>query len=226
LLGIERGNQRNGHGWRQLAADAGVTLDEVVRLRQVHGTRVVAATAPATVPSEADAVMTRDRRFLLTVQVADCVPVLMGDFATGAVAAVHAGWRGTAAGIGGRTVAELTRAFGSAPAHLVAAIGPSIGPCCYEVGRELRDVFLGAGWPEASISRWFRKDEPRLDLWEANRDQLIAAGVPAESISVSALCTACHPAWFHSYRRDRERAGRMVGYIRSTNSPELIPQSS
>jgi polyphenol oxidase len=213
-LEVERGSKRE---WEELAAAANVELEAVIRLRQAHGAGVIHATGALQTSREADAAITRAPGLLLTVQVADCVPLLIGDPETRGVAAVHAGWRGTAAGIALRVIAEMTQMFSSDPRKLVAAIGPSIGPCCYTVGPELRDVFLKSGLAEASVDRWFQDGhERRLDLWQANVDQLISAGMEPESIAVSELCTACHPAWLHSYRRDRERAGRGVGFVKAS----------
>ena len=97
--------------------------------------------------------------------------------------------------------------------------GPSIGPCCYTVGAELMEAFRGAGQDHADLGRWFRHGERlQLDLWTANRDQLEAAGVPASAIHVSGLCTACHPDWFYSYRREGAAAGRLVGFIRAPSA--------
>jgi polyphenol oxidase len=210
---VDRGSKGE---WEELAAAANVELEAVIRLRQVHGAEAVHATAPLEPSREADAAITREPGLLLTVQVADCVPLLIGDPETGGVASVHAGWRGTAAGIAVSVIAKMTHLFSSDPRKLVAAIGPSIGPCCYKIGPELRGVFLKSGWAEASVERWFHDGhERRLDLWQANADQLISAGMAPESVAVSELCTACHPAWFHSYRRDRARAGRLTGFIRA-----------
>jgi polyphenol oxidase len=215
-LEVPRGDEGTGPGWQQLAAAADVEIEGIIRLRQVHSARVIEAAGPLQALQEADAVVTRDHRVLLTVRVADCVPLLIGDPITGAAAAVHAGWRGTSAGIAVRAVERLRRVFRSDPRNLVAAIGPSIGPCCYAIGPELRHRFLESGWPESSVTQWFQDGpERRLDLWRANRDQLTGAGVPAGSVALSGLCTACHPAWFHSYRRDRERAGRLIGFIKA-----------
>jgi copper oxidase (laccase) domain-containing protein len=100
---------------------------------------------------------------------------------------------------------------------VTAALGPSIGPCCYRVGPELRAAFETAGWSPSELDRWFttRAGDLYLDLWQANVDQLQLAGLAASNISASRLCTACHPAWFDSYRRDGAGTGRMVGFIRS-----------
>ena len=219
LTAMTASGDKGAPGWPLLAEAAGVELDAVIRLRQVHGARVVHATGPLESMQEADAAVTREPCILLSVRVADCVPLLIGDPTTGSVAAVHAGWRGTSAGVAVRVVEELRRAVGARPDSLVAAIGPGIGPCCYAVGPELRGAFLRSGWPDASVDRWFQHGgDARLDLWQANRDQLMTAGVASESVALSNLCTACHPAWFHSYRRDRERAGRQIAFIRAARS--------
>jgi hypothetical protein len=122
------------------------------------------------------------------------------------VAAAHAGWRGTAAGVT-RAAVEALSARGSAPADLLAALGPGIGPCCYEVGEELRSVF----GPE------FFRPGPRgrlhLDVRAANRRQLAEAGVPAGRIQDVDECTFCRPDLYHSFRRDGKGAGRMVSFI-------------
>ena len=112
-------------------------------------------------------------------------------------------------------MATLTREWGVDPASLVAAIGPSIGPCCYAVGPELRTAFAEAGHPPALTNRWFRDDDTRLvlDLWTANRDLLQQSGVAAEHIHVAALCTQTHREVFESFRADGEQAGRMAALI-------------
>ncbi len=213
-------------GWSAVAAAAGVGTGRLVRLRQVHRAGVYhAAGALPGAPPEADIAVTSDPSLALAVQVADCVPLLLADSAAGAVAAAHAGWRGTAADVAGTAVRALLDVMGSDPGSgvappftgpdpcTVAAIGPSIGPCCYRVGEEVRDAF-GARWPREH-GAWFtaRDGGLFLDLWAANRDQLIAAGVDPARVFVSGLCTACHPAWFPSYRRDGPGAGRIAGCI-------------
>jgi YfiH family protein len=135
------------------------------------------------------------------------------------VAAVHAGWRGTAAGAATAAVEALAHEFGAKPRTLIAAIGPSIGPCCYEVGPELVDAFLAAGHARDDVDRWFmtpaRAAKPRLDTWAANRDQLMAAGLLEENIHLSGLCTASNVDLFPSFRVEKEKAGRVVAVIRS-----------
>lgn len=205
--------------WTLLADTAGAHVGGLVRLDQVHGATVslIDGDADPGAIRRADAAITARHDVVLTVRAADCVPVLMADPESGAVAAVHAGWRGTAASIVAGAVAHLNRAFGADPARLVAALGPSVGPCCYSVGPELVDAFSAAGH---GSGRWFSDRGPlTLDLWSATRDQLIAAGMRAEAVYSARLCTACHPELFYSYRREGAAAGRLVAFIRAARRP-------
>ena len=152
-------------------------------IRQVHGATVAFARRGEpeswTMP-EADAVITDDASAAIAVRVADCAPVLIADRRLGVVAAVHAGWRGTMQSIVVEGVEALTREFGSRPSDLIAAIGPCLGPCCGEVGPEVVDAFRAAGHGEQVLERWFSDGatgRPYLDLWQANRDQLVASGL-------------------------------------------------
>lgn len=215
-LKIEGPDAACGPQWAQVAGTCGAPPTALARLNQVHGTEIhrVHKPDPAARP-RADGLITKNGSVVLTVRVADCVPILIADTRTGAVAAVHAGWRGTAAGIAARTVECLEEAFGTRPEDLVAALGPSIGPCCYAVGTDVVDVFRRSAWLEADVRRWFVAGDTRLDLWRANADQLVGAGVPRTAVHVSELCTACHPSAFYSYRREGAGTGRLVGFIRS-----------
>jgi YfiH family protein len=206
--------------WHALAAAIGVAPNRVAALNQVHGREVVVIrTDVAREPPRADALVSDVPDVALVVRAADCVPLLIGDSRTGAVGAVHAGWRGTAARVSVAAVDSLAREFGSRPADLIVAIGPSIGPCCYEVGSELVDAFAAEGHERYLIDRWFltpRDRAMRLDVAGANRDQLILAGIPEENIYSSGLCTAMHPDVLTSFRRDKDQAGRIAGVIRSS----------
>ena len=173
-----------------------------------------------------DIIIGDDEQLMMAVQVADCVPLLIADRAKSVVAAVHAGWRGTAARVAVAAIEALEREFGSRPQDLVAAIGPSIGPCCYEVGSELVDAFAAAGHERYLIDRWFLAPPPprgsrersklHLDVPGSNRDQLVLAGVPEDQIHLSGLCTAMHLDVLTSFRVERENAGRIVAAIRAT----------
>jgi YfiH family protein len=220
--------------WLGVAEAMQVSAGRLVRVQQVHGDAVVVADAGCPPVQPADIIVSCDPEVALAVQAADCLPLLLADSATGAVAAAHAGWRGLAAGVPRTTVASLAREFGSRAADLVAAIGPAIGPCCYEVGAEVRDRFQREGTDHDQLARWFlpappamarnpslprvasrRADHWFFDTWTAARDQLAEAGVPAGRVFLSGLCTASHPGVFCSYRRDGSPAGRIAGAIRS-----------
>lgn len=218
-----RGREQESRDWAAVADALGVRVDHLLRPRQVHGTAVVIKRRGdeisrwTTERPRADIILTDDPAVAVAVQVADCVPVLIADRRTGAVAAVHAGWRGTAARVAQMAVRALGEAFGSRPADLVAALGPGIGPCCYEVGSELLDVFAAAGHPPADRDRWFVRSEDgrvRFDVPLANRDQLASAGLTPGAIHVAGLCTASHPELFYSYRREGQGTGRIVGVIK------------
>ena len=204
--------------WRALADALDAPDDRIVWLNQVHGRDVVVVGEefPAHTP-RADALTSRLPDVTLVVRAADCVPLLIGDQKTGAVAAVHAGWRGTCARVAVAAIEAMTRAFGSQPTDLVVAIGPAIGPCCYEIGSDVVDAFAAAGHERYLIDRWFltpRERKMRLDVPGANRDQLVLAGVRAENIHASGLCTAMHLDVLTSYRAEKEHAGRIAAAIR------------
>jgi polyphenol oxidase len=217
--------------WAEVAAAAGVDGDRLVRVRQVHGASVFLAGAAER--PEADIILGRDPATALAIQTADCVPLLIADRRTGACAAVHAGWRGMAARAPQQAVSALERQFGSRPPELVAAIGPSVGACCYEVGENVHDAFAAAGFTPADMSQWFLdgpQPSPRnpsmpgisaarprhwyLDGWTAVRDQLREVGCSAGQIHRAGLCTASHDGIFCSYRREGRTAGRLAAVIR------------
>ena len=209
-------------GWHHAAASVGADAAHVMRLKQVHGRTVRVlrrgeiTTADAETRPEADAQISNDPRLVLAVQVADCVPLLMADPVRGVAAAVHAGWRGTAASIARVTVEAMTREFGTRPDDLIAAIGPSIGACCYQVGDELPDAFADRDAAAADLVRWFGRDSTgrlRLNLWLANRDQLVASGLRPERVFTAGLCTQTHADILDSYRVAGAAAGRMAGLI-------------
>jgi YfiH family protein len=208
--------------WTAAAFHLGLPPGALHRLDQVHGCRTVLVdsdTRPADGNPKADALMTDRADVALAVKAADCVPILVADRHRRVVGAVHAGWRGTAQRIGPALVRSLQQQFGVEPGSLVAAIGPSIGACCYEVGPEVRAGFTEASAPASSADaeRWFTPgagDRLQLDLWRANREQLEDAGVSAGDVHVAGLCTACAVDTFFSYRREEPRAGRMLAVIR------------
>jgi YfiH family protein len=173
---------------------------KLATLRQVHSNICVTAGGRTGVLCEGDALLESTPGNLVGVKTADCLPILLADGEHRAVAAVHAGWRGTVRGIAREAVRRMGEEFGTRPGALHAAIGPGIGKCCYEVGAEVAAQFGESG-------------PARIDLVEANRRQLLEAGVPAGQIYAAGLCTMCGVAEFHSYRRDKEHAGRMWSVV-------------
>jgi polyphenol oxidase len=192
---------------REAARNAFSSAGEVFFLRQVHGCRVVEP--PWSEPPEADASIAHQAGELLAIETADCLPILVVDPVNRRVAAAHAGWRGTAAQVAQAAVAALVDG-GSNPADLLAALGPAIGPCCYEVGRDVEDAFGSAG---AKFFLPGSSNRKHLDVVAANRAQLLEAGLVSTNIDALDLCTKCREDLFFSYRRDGANAGRMISVV-------------
>lgn len=179
----------------------------LVMLNQIHSDQIVRVDGGRGYLGEGDALVTDRPGVLVGIRTADCVPILIADPERHAVAAVHAGWRGTLDQIARKAVEKLAAEYGSKPANLHAAIGPAIGPCCYEVGEE-----VAAEFEERFVVRP-QAAKPRLDLHAYNLDLLLGFGLRREHVELLDSCTICHPDEFHSYRRDRDRSGRMMGVV-------------
>jgi purine-nucleoside/S-methyl-5'-thioadenosine phosphorylase / adenosine deaminase len=207
--------------WEAVAAAMGVPVADLLLVRQVHEATVAVASADRPRPwprPEADLMVSNDPTAAIGVRVADCVPILLAEESGRAVAAVHAGWRGTARRAVIAGVEALQTRYGVRPERIIAAVGPCIGPCCYEVGERARQVFRDAGHHPDMLARWFdprAADTFHLDLWRATRDQLEGAGVMSENIHIAELCTRTHADVLHSFRADGDKAGRMLGVIRA-----------
>lgn len=179
-------------------------------LRQVHGDRVriVAARERGADPTTGDALIARSPGTGVAIKAADCVPVLLADPVSGAVAGVHAGWRGTLVRVAEKAVRVLAAQADAPASQLAAVIGPAIRACCFEVGPEVVSAFREHGHDVDRFAiRPGAAGRPHLDLALANRLQLLAAGLREEMIEDTALCTRCQPA-FHSYRREGPGVGR------------------
>jgi hypothetical protein len=227
---------------RRLLAEAvtGDPATPLVTLRQIHSSRVVlasAADADREQPRKGDGLMTGEPGLLLGVQTADCIPVLVADRKRRAVAAFHAGWRGTAKRIVETGIGRMRLEFGSRPEDLIAAIGPGIGACCYAVGEEALSEFESQfAYARELFREVYSSDAVRtkypmlfltqrapghsligpslhLDLIEANRRQLLSAGIKPRSIKLVGGCTSCQPELFFSHRASRGHAGRMLSVI-------------
>ena len=243
-LGERRSDVRDG--WEEIADAAGVGIERLRRLHQVHGCDVAVYRSGDVPPLDAptaDIVLTDDDSLAVAVQTADCLPILIVDRATRAVAAAHAGWRGLVVSVPSVAVDRMAAAFGGRRSDLLVAVGPAIGACCYEVGEDVRARFEQQGFPREHIERWFRTmpavwaDNPPMpslprerrahhwffDSWATVRDQLLSAGVHADHIFGADVCTASHAAVFCSYRRDGAIAGRLAGVVRSSCSSATRP---
>lgn len=207
----------------------GVDPAALVFSRQVHGAAVERVTpaargrgalAPADLPA-ADALITDAPGLALVALAADCVPLILVDPGRRAVATVHAGWRGTVAGVVGATVGALTAGYGSRPADLLAGIGPSIGPCCYEVGPAVAAAAL-ASHGSAVLYPGRLPDHPHLDLWAASRRALLRAGLVEERIELAGVCTRCHVHHYFSHRAEGPSRG-LFGAVAMLVSQDMTP---
>jgi YfiH family protein len=186
---------------------------------QVHGSDVLVVRDPQDPRPDderCDALTTNLKGVLLGVKTADCVPVILGDPRAGACAAVHAGWRGTLAGIVRHALARMREEFGTDTRDVRAALGPAALGCCYEVGADVVKPFCEKFARADSLFKPTSEGRALVNLHEANRRQLVEAGVPAERIHALPLCTMCRPDLFFSYRQDRKlygRTGRLLSVI-------------
>lgn len=207
-----------GFGTRLASGWPGEGSSSYASLRQIHSDIVVPVRAAAddtTGPcdlGQGDALTTRDPGQWIGVRTADCVPVLIADPRHRAVAAVHSGWRGTVAQIAAKAVARMASEYGSRPGELRVAIGPAIGVCCYEVGTDVAAQF-GAESVRQQQPR-SAQGSPHVDLRKAIEKQLLNAGVSQQWLARTEECTRCDGTRYHSYRRDGDKAGRMVAAIR------------
>jgi purine-nucleoside/S-methyl-5'-thioadenosine phosphorylase / adenosine deaminase len=227
--------RENGLENRRLFQSALGAADlKLIPLKQIHSDAIRVFPQPAADICKGDASTTNRPGLLLGIQTADCVPILLVDPKKRAVAAIHAGWRGTLARITQKAVGRMQFEFGSKPADLLSAIGPSIGPCCYEVAADFVTKFTAqfadAGdyfdeprsGEEPNPLQWLNMKPPghqpppknvHLDLRKANRSQLLAAGLRTQNIFVSNLCTACHTDLLFSHRREGPLSGRLMSAI-------------
>jgi YfiH family protein len=210
----------------------------LVTLKQIHSDTIYAVEEPPRRILRGDALVTATPGLVLAVQTADCIPILLADTRVRAVAAVHAGWRGTLRRIVSKVLGRMRMLYGTRPADVRAALGPGVGQCCYPVGLEVvqkfhsqfaaaRDWFAGPFDQLTSDDtpnplQWLNRMPPghqpppptaQLDLVAANRWQLLDSGVPAKHIAGSGLCTACRTDLLFSHRAERGRTGRLLGAI-------------
>lgn len=201
---------------QQVCQALGISFETLTFQNQVHSDSIAIvdahnAGAGRRVKAEAiektDALITSTKGVTLIAQSADCVPIVIYDTQKKVAAAVHAGWRGTVKKIAQKTALRMVEAMGCNPANMIVGIGPSIGPCCYEVGKEVLDETSKAfGNSQSLVSEVNSKQH--FNLWEANRLQLIEVGIANENIELSRICTFCNHRTFYSHRHDRGVTGR------------------
>lgn len=219
-LGARTGGIKLPGDWNAVADAFGIAHDRIVTVQQVHGDDIVAVTAnnyQDMRPRQADGLVTAAPGIAVGIETADCVPVLLFDPATPAIAAVHAGWRSTVKNIVQKAVARMQHEFGSDPAKMLAAIGPAIGLECYEVDEPVmgivREVFHY--WKDVVQARG--NDRWSLDLVKLNSRELAAAGLKERNIHRLGLCTSCRRDLFYSFRAEG-RTGRMLSVIMITEN--------
>lgn len=202
--------------YKYLADDLGFKLDRAVCARQMHTDNIRIVTemdcgkGVIVVDSDiqdTDGLITNLKRLPLIVFAADCVPILFLDKEKMVIGATHAGWRGTAKGIAGKTVRMMKENFGSNPKDIIVAIGPSIGNCCFEVDRDTAMNF------DKKYRTTKPNDKYHVDLWSVNRDSIVDMGVLTDNIFISEECTICNSDKYYSYRTHKETTGRQVGVI-------------
>lgn len=207
---------------RRVATALGVPLTRMVAAKQVHGDRVAlikagdegrGALTYDDALEDTDALVSAERGILLSTYHADCIPVSVLDPVTPAIGLAHAGWKGTALKIAGKAVAKMSSCFGTRPEDCLVAIGPGIGPCCYEVDQRVKEVFHRQFAGSSEFFRPVAGGHWHLDLWAANVRALKEAGVKEEHIFVSSMCTCCNTDTFFSHRKEGGRTGRMASLM-------------
>ena len=231
---LSGGQEVSGRSSRQKNEAAPVDRWPLITLRQIHSDIIHRVDSAPTEHLAGDGLLTATPGLLLAIQTADCLPVILADTKRHAIGVFHAGWRGTVQRIVEKGVGEMFRYFGTRPRDLKAAIGPGIQGCCYQVGEEVRIKFESQFAYASTLFREVKDSDPVrekypllfltarapghgelpprifLDLVEANRQQLLTAGVPKKSVETSPLCTNCHPELLFSYRAEKGKTGRMM----------------
>ena len=210
--------------WSKLAAAFDIPMENFLVLNQIHGDNifVIQPRGEYFTSRDAlnyDAIVTDRANLAICIKTADCVPVFLVDPVKKVIAAVHAGWRGSALGITAKVIRLMQNQYGSSPSDLLAAIGPSIGPCCYEVDLPAAAAFHRHKNAEAFLFPGKRKDRWRLDLAEANRQQLLDGGIPADNIEAAGVCTVCRQEAFFSHRGSGGVTGRQINFLMLKGDP-------
>jgi len=213
-LGTTTGDRRTNVKRNNKIAAGALGFKRIITANQVHGNRVMeinAKTAAKACDEHADALVTAEKSVMIGVKTADCAGIIIADPVNRAVAAVHAGWRGMANKVAGKTVEFMKKRFKSDPKKLIASISPAIGPCCFIIGRPLYARLK----KEADFKNIFsiKKKKIYMDMRKGIRNTLARAGLKLANIHTSGFCTSCDEGLFFSYRRDNKETGRMAAVV-------------
>lgn len=219
-LGLGRGDtpEHISENYRRICSVLEVNPAKIIMAKQVHSAKVQVVTmedvgkgiSKPEERMEVDGLVTNVSGLPLAVFYADCVPILLYHEKTHCLAAVHAGWRGTAGAIAKNAVRVMQETFGAAPEEILAAVGPSIGPCHFEVGAEVAEEFCRNGLQNHVEKSPSQPEKYIVDLWESNRSVLLSAGVLPEHINIAKECTVCHTQRYFSHRGLGADTGRMA----------------
>lgn len=217
-----------------LSGATNIPLESFTFANQCHGSNIMFVGNPLRGCGAADeksslentdGMITAVTGICIAVQVADCVPILLYDHTNHVAAAIHAGWKGTISQIAAKAIEKMIHCYGSKPANIIVGIGPSIGPCCYEVGLNVYNEFRYTGFSNTDVLiPAQQKDKYFFNLWQANKNQLIELGVKAENIETASICTKCNCEEFFSARASDHKTGRFAAGIMLKN-PKQIPSS-
>lgn len=211
-LSYERGDSREAvdENYQRICHALGIERENLVFSQQVHETKVVRVERPGRYLQGVDGMVTNVPGLALVTSYADCVPLFFADPVAKAIGLTHSGWRGTQGEIGQITVEKMQEEFGSAPKDIIAVIGPSICGSCYEVSKEVAELF-----PEDT--KWKKEESPedkyQLDLWKANEKILQKAGLSEKNIHISGLCTCCNSELLFSHRASRGKRGNLNAFL-------------
>lgn len=204
--------------WKILAESFNIEVPQFFVVNQIHGEKILVIDRPLagfTVPEppQFDAIITDQPGIAIGIKTADCVPVLFADKAKRIIAVAHAGWRGTALAIAASVVDVLITRFGCRAEDLVAAVGPAIGPCCYQVDEPVLAAMKTHSGRKSFLSAGGERGKWMLDLSLANKLQIVGKGIPDGNISVANYCTSCHRDMFYSHRGEGGNTGRQLNFI-------------
>jgi len=233
-MSFQEGDEDNHvlQNWERLSNAFGIPLEQFLVVNQVHKDDIFIVNPyggyfSSRAALDYDAIVTNRTELAICVKTADCVPLFIVDRVKRVIAVVHAGWRGSALGIAGKAVRLLKDHYKSSPRDILAAIGPAIGSCCYEVDKTVADAFLKLDDYERFLSAGKKVGRWMLDLTEVNRRQLVASGVDKTSIDVADLCTVCHQDKFFSHRGSGGITGRQINFMmirRESSYRAVVPE--